>query len=120
MRSVFSRQRNEKKVLQEQEQGTASADDGSGPLILCSGERESCKTKARCLQHRRVGDKPSVATCNGLCIPGGVWASYVPWMVLIDGCKLAGELGGPETRSPAEKLLWSSKQRRGRYKRPQG
>lgn len=39
MRSVFSRQRNEKKVLQEQEQGTASADDGSGQLILCLGER---------------------------------------------------------------------------------
>lgn len=106
MRSEFSRQRNEKKMLQEQEHSTASIDDGSGQHLLCLGERVlQDQSSAPAVQCRGVENKPSVGTCKGLCIPGEVWASYVPWMVLIGGWKVAGEVGGPETRSPARKLL---------------
>ena len=55
MRSGFSRWRNEKKVLQEQEHGTVSADDGSGPLTLYLGESPA-RSKLRACRVQRSRD----------------------------------------------------------------
>lgn len=81
MRSEFSRQRKERKVLQEQERSTASAVEGT----LCPGEREPARQKLSACSAEDGGAKPTWPPVKGLECPEEASRLCPPWMVPVDG-----------------------------------